>query len=473
MRRLLNLRSLRFENMQGSRSLGGLRRRTFLSAIGLGIAAPLALKMAKLAGAAPSARPTRLFIYYLPHGMPLEHFEPLGTGVDLNLAGSGLGVLTPFTPYKKYVSVIRGVGMNDGANNHAAIRAMLTGFSEGTKNGVPVDSIDNTIAKALGVTPFVVGARPYTPGAGFSSDSYLVQHGSWVRPTEDPAAAADAYFQNFAPPGGSQVDEASFRREALDLSAKELESMQGSLRALSGESSKLKLHLDALLALKAGTTSSGMVSCNARPALPAVEAVRGKDPLDQQNFALVHDAHLEAAGYAFLCGTARVITMQNMHVNSDLNMSFPGGPNLPQGHHDPISHSQPAALRLDFAKCQQWFYQHLADKLLATLNQPDPLDPGDPTRTVLDNSIVFIASEVSDGASHNSDASSVWVNSKEQPSHLPLVMIGGGGGFLKGQQVIDVPRLHTDVLATLAAAMGAPVTSIGGQAVSVIEELKA
>ena len=441
----------------------------------MGITAPLAMQMSRLAGAAPSARPTRLFIFYVPHGIPLEHYEPLGTGADLDLAGSGIGILSPFTPYKNNVNVIRGVSMNNGANNHAAIRATLTGFSEGTANGGPVDSIDATIAKALGVTPFVVGARPYTPGAGFSSDSYLVQHGSWVRATEDPTAAADAYFQNFAVPVGStQVDEAAFRREALDLSAKELESMQSSLSALSGETSKLKLHLDALMALKAGgSTGGGAVSCTTRPTLPAVEAVRGKDVLDQQNFALVLDAHLEAAAHAFVCGTARVITMQNMHVNSDLDMSFTGGPNFPQGHHQPISHSWDAAGRTTFAQCQQWFYQHLADKLLATLNQPDPLDPSTPTRTVLDNSLVYITSEVSDGANHNSDTSSVWVDGKEMKSHLPMVMIGGAGGYLKTQQVVEVTRMHTDVLATLAAAMGAPVTTIGGQAVSALEELKA
>jgi hypothetical protein len=349
---------------------------------------------------------------------------------------------------------------------------MLTGAAEG--NGS--DSIDATVAKALNVTPHVIGARPYTPGAGFSSDSYLVQHGSWVRPIEDPAAAADAYFQNVAttPSVPGQVDEAAFRSEALDLNAKEIERMQASMSGLTRENSKLKLHLEALLALKAGGSGGGGVSCSARPTLPAVEAVRGKDPLDAANFGLVVDGHLEAAAHAMVCGAARVITMQNMHVNSDLNMAFAGGPNMPQGHHDPISHSSAAEGRAGFAKVQQWFYQRVADKLLATLNQPDPLDPTDTARTVLDNSLVFICSEVSDGQNHNSDASNIWVGGKEQPSHLPLMMIGGAGGYLKQQQVLDLnKRMHTDVLATIAAAMGAPVTTIGGQAVSLVQELKA
>ncbi|HEY3668648.1 MAG TPA: DUF1552 domain-containing protein [Polyangiaceae bacterium] len=433
--------------------------------------------MSRLAVAAPTGPPTRLFIYYLPHGMPVEHFDPAGTGATMNLSASGIGVLAAFEPYKKYLNVIRGVSMNNGASNHAAIRATLTGFAEGTANGVAVDSIDNTIATALGVTPFVVGARPYTPGAGFTSDSYLVQHGSWVRPTEDPAAAADAYFASLgaAPGAPMQVDESAFRNEALDLSAKELQNMMSSLSALTSETSKLKLHLEALQALKAGSSSNGggAVSCSTRPTLPAVEAVRGKDPLEALNFALVLDGHLEAAAHAFLCGTARVITMQNMHVTSDLNMSFPGGPNFPQGHHDPISHSHDAMARTNFASCQKWFYQHLADKMLAVLNQPDPLDPSPAMRTVLDNSVVFICSEISDGAEHNSNASDVWIIDRERPTYLPLVMLGGGGGYLKTQQILDVPRMHTDVLATVAAAMGAPVSTIGGQSVSVIPELKA
>jgi len=466
--------------MRETKWSGRIQRRTFLRALSLGIAAPLAAKMSKLAVAAPTAAPVRLFIYYLPHGIPVEHFDPAGSGSDINLAANGIGILKPLEPYKQLLNVVRGIGMNDGANNHAAIRATLTGFVEGTHGGGAVDSIDSTIAAALNVTPFVVGARPYTPGAGFTSDSYLVQHGSWVRPTEDPAAAADAYFQNLgsATPSPMQVDESAFRNDALDLNIKEIEAMQTSLSALTSEQSKLKLHLDALQALKAAGSMNpggGAVSCNARPALPAVDAVRGKDVLDQQNFALVLDGHLEAAAHAFLCGTARVITLQNMHVTSDLNMSFPGGPNFPEGHHDPISHSWDDMGRLSFATCQQWFYQHLAYKLLATLNQPDPLDPGNPTHTVLDNSLVYVCSEISDGANHNSDASEVWVDGKAQNSYLPQVLIGGAGGFLKTQQIIDVTkgRTHTDVLATVAAAMGVPVSTIGGQAVSVIQELKA
>ena len=71
-------------------SLRLLRRRTFVKALSLGVAAPLALRMSRLAGAAAGARPTRLFIMYIPHGMPDEHFDP---GTSLTLVKDGPRIL--------------------------------------------------------------------------------------------------------------------------------------------------------------------------------------------------------------------------------------------------------------------------------------------------------------------------------------------------------------------------------------------
>jgi len=361
-----------------------LARRVFLSALGLGLSVPLAASSARLAIAQSTPRPRRLFLFYLPHGAPVEHFDPSPTG-DLDLAGSG--VLGPLAPYQSQVSVLRGISMN-GASNHAAIRTILTGNADGAGS----DSIDALIAQQLNTTAYVLGAVPYAKGSGFTSDSFLVKHGSWVRPEEDPARAADALFQGL----GSTPD--------------------------------------------AGPN-------------PAVEF---------RTAALAH---------ALTCGTASVITLQNMYTNADLNMGFPGGPGVPKGHHEPVSHSWDAAGRSEFAMVQRWFYGRLADKLLATLNQTDPQDP---EHTALDNSLVAVLSEVSDGANHNSDASPVWVEGKEYPTSLPLVLIGGAGGYLKpAGGAAQVTAMHTDLLATFAEAMGAPVSSMGAVSMKPLAELKA
>jgi hypothetical protein len=433
-----------------------LARRVFLSALGLGLSLPLASTSARLALAQTAARPKRLFLFYLPHGAPAEHFDP----ADAN------GVLGPLAPYMAQVSVLRGIGMN-GATNHAAIRTMLTGNPEGEGS----DSIDALIAAKLGTTPYVLGAIPYAKGSGFTSDSFLVKHGSWVRPEEDPSRAADALFQSLGAGAGVPNDATEFRKAALGLTEKELTRLQAVTKDLTDEQSKLQIHLEAIRQLKAGGTSSMAVSCDKRPDLPAVTALAGADVLDPSQLGRVLDAQLEVAAHALLCGTASVITLQNMYVNADLNMGFAGGPGVPKGHHEPVSHSWDVAGRAEFAAVQRWFYARLADKLLVTLNQTDPQDP---EHTVLDNSLVAILSEVSDGANHNSNASGVWIDGKEIPTSLPLVLIGGAGGYLKpAGGIANVSALHTDLLATFAEAMGAPQATMGPVAMKPITELKA
>jgi hypothetical protein len=450
--------------MKGDKAL---QRRMFLRALALGVAAPLASKMARLASAAPGDRPKRLFIMYLPHGVPVEHFNPAMADGVLNLSASGLGIMSPLEPFKNQVTVVRGLAMKD-ATNHAAIRTMLTGSAEGGSG----DSVDYAIAQALGVKAHVLGAVPYTNGAGFTSDSYLVKHSSWVRATEDPVAAADDLLSGLGAPSPGAVDESTFRSEALSLTEGELDGLSQSLSGLTSEQNKLQIHLDAIRALKAGGGGPAPIGCDTRPVLPAVEAMRGLDPLEPTNFGKVLDAHLELAAYSFLCGTASVITLQCLHVNSTLNMGFENGPGIAKGHHDPISHSWDAAGRAEFATTQRWFYERLAQKLLTVLDQPDPSDPAN---KVLDNSLVVVCSEVSDGANHNSDASTVWIDGEEKATSLPFVMIGGAGGYLAPGRVVDVEtgRYHIDALATLAEAMGAPMATVGGSNATPIAEVKA
>ena len=343
----------------------------------------------------------------------------------------------------------------NGASNHAAIRAILTGNAEGEGS----DSIDALIATKLGTTPYVLGAVPYAKGSGFTSDSFLAKHGSWVRPEEDPSRAADALFQSLGAAASAPNPAVEFRAAALSLTEKELTKLQAATKDLTDEQTKLGIHLDAIRQLKASGTGAMVVSCDKRPDLPAVAALAGADVLDPSQLGKVLDAQLEVAAHAMVCGTANIITLQNMYVNADLNMGFAGGPGVPKGHHEPVSHSWDAPGRAEFATVQRWFYARLAEKLLATLNQPDPQDP---EHTVLDNSLIAVLSEVSDGANHNSDASDIWVDGKELMTSLPLALIGGAGGYLKpAGGIAKVSALHTDLLATFADAMGAPLDAMG------------
>jgi hypothetical protein len=185
---------------------------------------------------------------------------------------------------------------------------------------------------------------------------------------------------------------------------------------------------------------------------------------------------LEAVAQAFVCGSARVATLQLMYANCEQMMNFPGGPGFAFAHHGALSHSMSTSdanhpTRREFAATQQWFYKKLAEKFLAVLEQPDPSDP---SHTVLDNTTVLTCTEISDGALHNSAEKDIWLDNKPVPSSLPWFIIGGGGGYFKPGQSVDFTKAdHRDVLKTVAAAMNVNIPSIGGYAAREITELKA
>ncbi len=438
--------------------------------MGLGMAAPFAAQMASWVHADPGDRPVRLMIFYVPHGWPIEAVDPGGQGTGF-FTGD---VLSALSPVADQVTVVRGVGMSDGASNHAALRTVLTGRAEGGDD----DSIDRRIAEALGVQAHVLGTVPYASFAGFGVDSFLTKHGgAWVRPTENPVDAAEALLGSLGSgtdPKGGPTD-ADFRRQALALTERELEALHDSVSGLTSEQSKLSIHLEAVRALKSGGGGGpNLVTCDEHPVLPAVDAMQGLDALDPANFGRVLDGHLEVIAASLICGTAQVVTLQNMYVNGQVPFNFAGGPGIAKGHHDPISHSWDAAGRTEFATCQRWFFERLMEKVLTPLSTtPDPSD-SDPNNMVLDNTLIYVCSEISDGANHNSDASQVWVDGVGYDNYLPQVLIGGGGGCIRSGEVINVQgRSNLEMLATIAEAMGVGGLSIGGQTPDVIGEVLA
>ena len=71
------------------------------------------------------------------------------------------------------------------------------------------------------------------------------------------------------------------------------------------------------------------------------------------------------------------------------------------------------------------------------------------TGTMLDNSVVLLCSEISDGNSHSHD-------------DMPFVLAGGAGGALRTGRLYNTSgRRHSDLLLTIARAMGDGAASFG------------
>ena len=77
--------------------------------------------------------------------------------------------------------------------------------------------------------------------------------------------------------------------------------------------------------------------------------------------------------------------------------------------------------------------------------------------TMLDNSIVVLCSEVSDGNTHSFD-------------NIPFVIAGNGGGMLRSGKLLEYNKKpHADLWITLAAAMGENLSQFGEDGTGILE----
>jgi hypothetical protein len=451
-----------------------LRRRTFMRALGLGISAPLALQAARLAVAQPAGRPRRLMVFFVPHGMPAEHYDPGGQGKGFDLAANPkVGVLKVFKPYQDQFLLLRGIEYT-GRTQHAAIDTVLTGET--------MLSVDQVVGKALAQKPLLLGANAYLKDQ-FGPDSNIFRNTEWVAPELNPVKAADGILRAdgaAAPPvtpaGPAMPSDADFQKAALALSIAEIDALQTELAALTSTRSRLSVHLDSLRAIKdrapAGDGAGGPLpagQCSA--AMPKLDAVRaasmgGSDAAyfyDKTNFAPLLLAQMEVARQALICGT-RIVGLQAMWATGQINFGFMG---VAKDHHDPVSHSRDDAGRAEFARVQQWIYAQLEEQVLRPLRAtPDPLDPG---HKVLDNTLIYICSEIADGNEHNCNKTIIELGATKVTTFLPTMLIGGGGGAVATGQVVDFEnRSHKDLLAAICVAMGAPGANFSGNPIKEI-----
>ena len=474
-----------------------VQRRVFLKALGLGASLPVAAHLGKLATAQDTGPLKRLMVLFFPHGIAPEHFNPRVNSddpTDFALDQTNVSILGPLEAYKSQVTVFEGFQYIGEGQTHNGSVNFLSGY-EGEDDATPRTTMEHVIGNALGIAPLILGACGRMP-FGLDRNSKIFWNGSAIDPEKDPSAVADRLFGggSAAPPSsGSPNVEAQLRNELLALTESELEALHSDLNGLTREQTKLQTHLESIQRLKsAGGGNGGPVmsaSCSSMPAMPLVEEVRaasagqvidssgGNDYFFQEkNFPLLYEAQLQLAAQALICGAAPIVGLQPMYVTCDFDFGFA---NAPGSHHNTLSHvmgalapgadyASPVSIenfdptpREAFARAQRWFIQHLVDHVVSVLAATD--DPTAPGTSVLDNTIILTASEISDGANHLRTSC---LQYPQVPTHLPLVAIGGGAGALKTGRVVSFPindkdaptllaRPATDVYATLAQAMGA------------------
>jgi hypothetical protein len=109
----------------------------------------------------------------------------------------------------------------------------------------------------------------------------------------------------------------------------------------------------------------------------------------------------------------------------------------------------------DKVKVDAWLFEQVAN----LVGQLEATQEG--TGTALDNSVILVTNDMTEGAAHTVD-------------NIPFVLIGKAGGYLKTNQAINFGgQPHNLLLATVVNAMDIPVTGYGEKYEGILPELVA
>jgi hypothetical protein len=425
-----------------------LPRRTVLRSLGATLALPFLDAMVpafSLRGRA-AARPVHRFqAFYVPNGMAMEHWSPKGEGAAFELSP----ILEPLQPYRNQLLVLSGIKANWNYIHAGASGSFLTGTTRGGRNEIEIIadvSMDQLLARHLGAETQVPSLElsmdaPANAGACTGNLSCVYTHTlSWRSPTQplpmewNPRAVFERLFGD----SGStdwKAREARLRqrKSILDSVAEKLASLKSDLGA--GDRTKVDEYAEAVRDVERRIQKAEEQS---DIALPTVEQPQGAPPVFEDHLALM----LDLQRLAFQSDLTRVVTFMIGKEQSPRPYPQVG---VPEAHHPLSHHNDIPELIAHMSKINR-YHVELFSKYLARLREtPD----GD--GTLLDHVTILYGSGISNSTRHSGD-------------NLPLLVVGGGSGTLKGGRHLaysDKPTM-ANLLVTLMDKMGTPVEKIGG-----------
>lgn len=425
-----------------------IARRQFLAGSAGLLALPL-LESLRSARAA-DAPPTRFVVFYNPNGTVPEHWFPTEVRSETDFT---LGKIhQPLAAYQSRMNLVRGVHSqvaldpsNNGGPHQRGIGALFTGqkllegqFADGcgkTAGWADGPSLDQIVAQAIGLdTPFrsiELGIRAnHNDVQGRISYS---GSGSPLPPTNDPVEVYERLFFRAEPLDPN--DPNSRRQSVIDTVKDQFRQLDPKL----GQEDRVKLekHLSLVEDLE---RRLGLLSDNARvctpPTQPAIVAVD-----DENTMPDISRAHLDLLAAAFSCDLTRVASVQ--YSTGFNRIRYPWLDTSGEGHS--LSHSGNSNTEAwdTLANRATWH----AGEVAYFLDKLAEIPEGD--GTVLDNTVVLWASEVSQGNSHSLE-------------DIPYVSFGNAGGALKTGQYLQYDGASScDFLHALAQAFGVELEHFG------------
>jgi len=425
-------------------------RRTFLRGVGAAIALPW-LDAMRPALSAATVSPQRLGFFYVPNGMFLPHFHPVGNGgTSFELTP----VLTPLAPVREHVVVISGLSnmpvlANDQGGgvhtrNHAGwLSGVLPKRTEGA-NITSAKTADQYAADKLGAeTPlrsieltlesnFQVGNCE----AGYSC-AYL-NSTSWRAPNAPLPHEGDprVVFQRMFGDGGSvasRLEEMKKDRSILDSVMESVAEVRKRLGA--SDRTVMADYLDSVREVEQRIVHAERA--NATTPLPAVEQPSGIPDEYDEHAKLLMDLLL----LAYQGDITRVSCLQIGRELSGRTYPWIG---VPEAHHG-VSHHQRDPHNIQQKTKIDAYNMSLFGRVIAKMRE---MPEGD--GTLLDHSLFLYGAGMGDGDRHT-------------PLDMPVVLAGGACGQLKTGRHVRYPENtpFMNLCVTLLAKVDVMVDKLG------------
>lgn len=391
-----------------------LSRRTMLRGLGVTMALPW-LESRAVWGDAPKAKasseaPVRLGVLFSGNGFHGREWWAKGEGKALELGK----VLQPLADLKHKTVFVQGlwnVEATKGNIHSSQTGNLLSGAPLASggeiKSGTSFDQlIAQTYGASTKVPSLVLACEASNPSVHKNYSMLYSSHISWTSPTTPtplelyPALAFDRLFKDEVQKGDKSVldavlaDAKDFRK---DISA--------------NDQRKLDEYLDSVRDVEQRIDKAGKKGelQGWRPTLAKPNMPRPKDGLPQ-NIADHMRLMCDILVLGFQTDTTRVGTLKLNNDHSSLRF-----PHLSVDYmiHHLLSHSDTA----DWLKVNQFFLEQLA----YIAKKLDAIQEGE--RTALDNTMLLYMSSMMNGSHDN--------------SQLPAVLVGGGGGRIKGGRVLS------------------------------------
>jgi hypothetical protein len=422
-----------------------LPRRTVLRGMGATIALPFLDAMLP-SRARASAKPAHRFqAFYVPNGMAMEYWSPKGEGTAFELSP----ILEPLAEFRNQMLVLSGIKANWNYIHAGASGSFLTGTTHGGRNEVEIIadvSMDQLLARRFAKETQVASLElsmdaPANAGACTGNLSCVYTHTlSWKSPTQplptewNPRAVFEKLF------GDSGTTDRNAREARLQQHKSILDSVNGKLASLKrdlGAQDQVKVD-EYAEAIRDVERRIQRAEDQGDVELPKMQEPQGAPPVFEDHLALMMDLQV----LAFQSDLTRVISFMIGKEQSARPYPQIG---VPEAHHPLSHHNNVPELIAHMSKINRYhaqlFSQYLA-KLRAT---PD----GD--GSLLDHMTILYGSGISNSTQHSGE-------------NLPLLVVGGGAGRLKGGRHLkyaDKPTI-ANLLVTLMDKMDVPVDHLGG-----------